>query len=58
MVLDVIQRSDLQDDSYRQHPITHPFWFRVKVSRTFGSKNASGSLGSALVGYEQQRRVG
>ena len=32
--------------------------FRARVRRAFGAKIASGSLGSSLVAYEQQRRVG
>jgi hypothetical protein len=34
------------------------FGFRARLVRAFEAKNASGSLESALVAYEQQRRVG
>ena len=30
MALDWSNRNDLQDDSYRQHPITHLFWVSCK----------------------------
>jgi hypothetical protein len=30
MPLDFSNRNDLQDDSYRQHPITHLFWVSRK----------------------------
>ena len=32
--------------------------FRARVLRAFRAKIASGSLGSSLVAYERQRRVG
>jgi len=52
--LEFSDRNELHDDS---ESLLY-FGFRARVVWAFSAKNASGSPGSALVGYEQQRRVG